>query len=105
MMADEAPAYLSAPVGLFPPRPGQRPAEALHALAVQLRERGIRDLYGASCARFGVLSLPAVSVWTNGRVLWWRAGDKATTWAAADVSGAARTLAGLTNEGVTRDAV
>jgi hypothetical protein len=85
-----APAHLAAPVGVAP---RQRPAAALHALAAQLRERGIRNLYGASDRRLGVLSLPGVSVWTNGQVLWWQAGDDATTWPAADPDGAAKRLA------------
>ena len=78
----------------FPPR--QRPAQVLEALAALLRQRGITSLYGAACDRFGVLSVSAgVSVWTNGRVLWWRAGDHETAWPAADPDGAARILSGL----------
>ena len=79
------PAYL-----LPAPPPRQRPAEILDALAQHLRKCGIRSLYGDSCDRFGVLSLPAVSVWTNGRVLWWRTGEEEMTWPAADPYGAAR---------------
>ena len=75
----------------FPPR--QRPAEILDALAGQLRERGIGPLYGTSCRHLGVLSLPAVSVWSNGRVLWWRTPDGEMTGPAADAPGAARRLA------------
>jgi hypothetical protein len=92
-MDEESFAYLAAPV-LAPPR--QRPAEALHVLAAQLRGCGITNLYGAADRRFGVLSLPGVSVWSNGRVLWWRAKDEVTTWPAADPQGAARRLAELT---------
>lgn len=62
------------------PSPCQRPAEVLRVLVGQLSRRGIGPLYGFACDRFGVLSLPAVSVWTNGRVLWWRAGNGGTTW-------------------------
>ena len=51
--------------------------------------------YGAACDRLGVLSLPAVTVWTNGRVLWWRAGQGETTWPAADAPAAARLLTEL----------
>jgi hypothetical protein len=81
------------PAHLLPAPPSRRrPAEALHALAAQLRQRGIVNLYGASCDRFGVLSLPGVSVWTNGQVLWWRAGEDQTTWPAADPAGAAQRL-------------
>ncbi|HLH57831.1 MAG TPA: hypothetical protein VKV33_01640 [Streptosporangiaceae bacterium] len=88
----EPPPFLAAPP-VVPPR--QRPAEALHALAAQLRERRVIGLYGAACHRFGVLSLPDVSVWTNGRVLWWRATGGETTWPAADPAGAAQRLAEL----------
>jgi hypothetical protein len=86
------PYLLAAPPGM-PPR--QRPAEVLDALAGQLRQRGIGPLYGTSCRHLGVLSLPAVSVWTNGRVLWWRTADGGMTWPAADAPGAARRLAEL----------
>jgi hypothetical protein len=88
----DTPAYLAAPV-LAPPR--QRPAEALYALAGQLREHGVTDLYGASDRRLGVLSLPDISVWTNGHVLWWQVRGEATAWSAADVDGAAVRLAEL----------
>ena len=74
------PYLLPAPAG-FPPR--QRPAEALDALG-QLRQRGVTRMYAASCRLFGVLSVSAgVTVWTNGRVLWWRTADGETTWPAA----------------------
>jgi hypothetical protein len=65
------PAYL-----LPAPPPRQRPADVLDALASQLRQRGLRSLIRQSCDRIGVLSLPAVTVWTNGRVLWWRTTDR-----------------------------
>ena len=70
------PYILAAPPG-FPPR--QRPAGALETLAGQLRQHGIGPLYGTSCAWLGVLSLPGVSVWTNGRVLWWHTADGGAT--------------------------
>jgi hypothetical protein len=83
------PAYL-----LPAPPPRQSPAQALHALAGQLRQRGITSLYGNACDQLGVLSLPGVSVWTNGRILWWRTSNGTqTTWPAADPEGAARLLA------------
>ena len=72
------PAYL-----LPAPPPRQQPAEVLDALARQLHQRGIRSLIRRCCDRIGVLSLPAVTVWTNGRVLWWRSADGETTWPAA----------------------
>jgi hypothetical protein len=88
------PPYLTSPwPEPFPPR--RRPAVALRALAGQLQRRSITSLYGCACDRIGVLSLPGASVWTNGRVLWWRAGDDETSWPAADPEGAADQLAGL----------
>jgi hypothetical protein len=84
------PHLLPAPPG-FPPR--QRSAEALETLADQLRQCGIGPLYGTSYGQLGVLSLPGVSVWSNGRLLWWRTADGEVTWPAADAPGAARRLA------------
>lgn len=72
----------------MPPR--QRPAEALEALARQIPGPG--RFYICSDGVLGVLSLPAVSVWSNGRVLSWRDGDGEMTWPAADAPGAARRL-------------
>ncbi len=88
------PHLLPAPVEGFPPR--QSPAEVLEALAGQLRQQGVTHMYTTSCRLLGVLSVSAgVSVWTNGRVLWWRAGEDETTWPAADPNGAARILSSL----------
>lgn len=73
--------------------PRQRPAAALRALAAQLRAAGISCLYGSACARFGVLSVGyGLTVWTNGRVFWWRRDDEEIRWPAADPGGAARLL-------------
>ena len=85
---------MTPPYLLPAPLPRQRPAEALEALAGQLRQHGLTHLYGTSSRLFGVLSVrEGVTVWTNGRVLWWRAADDETTWPAADAPGAARRLA------------
>jgi len=86
------PHLLPAPPG---PPPRHRPAEVLRALAGQLRESKTGgSFYICADGVLGVLSLPAISVWTNGRVLWWRAVNGETAWPAADVPGAARRLAG-----------
>ena len=77
----------------MPPR--QRPADALEALAGQVPVPGWACI--CSDGVLGVLSLPAVSVWTNGRVLWWATADGGMTWPAADAPGAARRLAALMN--------
>lgn len=82
------PAHLIPLLPGFPPR--QRPAEALAAMAREIPDHG--RAYICSDGVLGVLSLPAVSVWTNGRVLWWRDGDGGTAWPAADAPGAARRL-------------
>jgi hypothetical protein len=81
---------LPAPPGM-PPR--QRPAEALEALADQIPEPG--RFYVVADGVLAVLSLPAVSVWSNGRVFWWWAADGGITWPAADITGAARRLTEL----------
>ncbi len=83
------PHLLPAPPG-FPPR--QSPAGALEALAREIAVLGRAYIFAD--AVLGVLSLPAVSVWSNGRVLWWRDADGEVTWPAADAEGAARQLAG-----------
>jgi hypothetical protein len=41
--------------------------------------------------------MPGVTVWTNGRVLWWRADGEEMTWPAADPYGAAGRLAARKN--------
>jgi hypothetical protein len=91
------PAARTVPSHLVPLPPGmplrQRPAEVLEALAGQFRPEGWS--YIAADGVLGVLSLPAVSVWTNGRVLWWATLDGGTAWPAADAPGAARRLAEL----------
>src|SRR5208283_5863010 len=67
--------------------------DALEALAGQLPD-GTRS-YVCADRLLGVLSLPTISVWSNGRLLWWRAGGDEITWSAADTPGAARRLAEL----------
>ena len=88
------PPCLTAPSPAFPPR--QQPAEALHALVGQLRTAGITRLYGTACTLLGVLSVTSgLTVWTNGRLLWWQACGNQETWPAADPQGAARALTAL----------
>jgi hypothetical protein len=83
-----SPPYLTAPGS-----PRLRPAAALGALAAQLRAAGITRLYGSACALLGVLSVSyGLTVWTNGRVFWWRRDDEEIRWPAADPGGAARLL-------------
>lgn len=84
--ARAVPAHLAAP--LTPPR--LRPAEALERLAGQLPE-GTRTTLRTD-GTLAVLSTPAASIWSNGRVLWWHTGDGEVTWPAADAEGAARRL-------------
>ena len=62
------PAHLLPAAPGFPPR--QRPAETLESLVGQIPEPGAVLRLSADGV-LGVLSLPAVSVWSNGRVLWW----------------------------------
>ncbi len=76
-----------------------RPTEALDALAAHLQGHGLTRLYAASSGRIGVLSVAqGVTVWTDGKVLCWRAGDGDTRLPAADPQNAARMLAKLARE-------
>ncbi len=81
-------------------RPGQlRPVDVLHTLANLLRKRGITRLYRSASAMFGVLSVAyGVSVWCDGRHLWWHRDGQRTTWPANDPDGAARLLADLAHD-------
>jgi hypothetical protein len=72
------------------------PASVARALDAMLRERGIRRIYSAACAVFGVVSVTAdLTVWTNGLVLLWHVNGIPDTYPAADVQGAAERLAAL----------
>ncbi len=62
----------------------------------ELRERPQPGrFYVISDGVLAVLSLPAVSVWSDGRVLWWQDGDGGITWPAADAPGAVQRLGEL----------
>ena len=72
-----------------------RPAAVLRALVDQLQAR----LYGAACSRFGVLGVVhGLTVWTDGRELWWQPGDDAIHRPATDPDGAARELVKLAHD-------
>lgn len=75
------------------------PGAILGDLEAALRRRGVGGLYGTAAGGYGVLSVgPGLSVWCDGRVLWWIRGGKRTSWAAADTEGAAGALAKLAAE-------
>jgi hypothetical protein len=80
-----------------PRPPGHlRPANVVRALADLLRADGITRVYGNACTMLGVLSIACgLTVWTDGRRLWWDRDGHQTTWPAADPDGAARLLAAL----------
>jgi hypothetical protein len=68
----------------------------VRALDEMLRQRGIRRIYSAACAVFGVVSVSTdLTVWTNGRVLLWHYDGVSDAYPAADVEGAAERLATL----------
>jgi hypothetical protein len=73
-----------------------RPADALRALADLLRANGLTRLYGSACTLYGVLSITyGLTVWCDGRRLWWQLNDDQATWPATDPQGAARILTTL----------
>jgi hypothetical protein len=70
--------------------------DVLRTLADLLRTRGITRLYGSACTMLGVLSIAyGLSVWCDGRHLWWHRDGQRTTWPANDPDGAARLLVDL----------
>jgi len=74
-----------------PPR--LRPEQALERLA-SLLPQGTRSTLRTD-GGLAVLSTPAASVWSNGRLMWWATPDGGEeTWPATDAEGAARQLAG-----------
>jgi hypothetical protein len=78
------------------------PATAAEALARHLAGRGITGIYTAACDRYALISVTTgLTVWTNGRVLWWDHPRQAGTWPAADPAPAAAQLAVLARPGIT----
>jgi hypothetical protein len=76
-----------------------RPANVIHALADLLRADGITRLYGNACTMLGVLSIAdGLTVWTDGRRLWWDRDGHQVSWPAADPDGAARHLVALARD-------
>jgi hypothetical protein len=76
-----------------------RPVDVLRTLADLLRTRGITRLYGSACAMLGVLSVAyGLSVWCDGRQLWWHRDGERTTWPARDPDGAASLLIELAQD-------
>lgn len=73
----------------------ERPADVLRDLVTLLRGYGLVRLYWTACAVRGVLSLPRVTVWCDGRFLTWQHEGTEATWPAHDTEGAARQLAVL----------
>jgi hypothetical protein len=84
---------------LLPAAPGtvrMSPASVVSALDGMLRQRGIRRVYTAACAVFGVVSVSTdLTVWTNGRVLLWHFNGVHDACPAAEVEVAAERLAML----------
>ena len=86
-----------------PARPGTgraTPATAADILARYLTGGGITGIYTAACDRYAVISVVAgLTVWTNGRVLWWDHSAQPGSWPAADPAPAAARLAALARSG------
>jgi hypothetical protein len=90
-MHPPAPFPRPAPPGTAPSSPGHLAA----TLARLLAQHGLSRIYTAACHLFAVISVAGLTVWTNGRVLWWTRDGQPCTWPAADPEGAAAHLAGL----------
>jgi hypothetical protein len=83
--------------GPVPPGgPRATPARVAAALAAQLARHGLTRTYVAACELFAVISVAAgLTVWTNGRALWWDYRGQRRIWPAADTDAAAAHLAAL----------
>jgi len=91
-MHPPAPFPRPAPPGTAPSVPGH-PAAVLARL---LTRHGPTRVYVAACHLYAVISVTAgLTVWTNGRQLWWDQPGQPSTWPATDPEGAAAHLAGL----------
>lgn len=81
-----------------PARPGPAPSSPGHlaaAVARLLARHGLTRIYTAACHLYAVISVTAgLTIWTNGRQLWWDRPGQPGTWPADDPEGAAH-LAGL----------
>lgn len=76
------------------------PAAAADTLALHLAGQAITGIYTAACDRYALISVAAgLTVWTNGRVLWWDHPRQHGTWPAADPVPAATRLAALVRLG------
>ena len=74
----------------------EHPGVVLGSLKAALRQRGLSQLYGAACLVYGVLSVrPGLTIWCDGRRLWWVRAGQRTDWPASDPQGAADELAKL----------
>ena len=79
---------------------GAIPSTAAAALARHLAGQGITGIYTATCDRYALISVATgLTVWTNGRVLWWDHPRQPGTWPAADPAPAAAQLAALARPG------
>ncbi|MGH3155449.1 MAG: hypothetical protein ACRDNF_02565 [Streptosporangiaceae bacterium] len=80
------------------PSSPQRPGDVIRELTTLLRSNGLTGAYYAfAFTSVAVLSVPGLTIWTNGQDLTWTLGGEQTTWAAEDTAGAAAHLATLAN--------
>jgi hypothetical protein len=76
------------------------PATAADAVTRHLAGQGITGIYTAACDLYALISVAAgLTVWTNGRILWWNHPRQPGTWPAADPAPAAARLAALARPG------
>ena len=91
-MRPSAPFPRPAPPGAALPSPGYLAGIVARLLA----RHGLTRVYTAACQVFAVISITAgLTVWTNGRQLWWDEHGQSRAWPAADPDGAAAHLAAI----------
>ncbi len=91
------------PPDSFPPPPSAGnpgPGRVAASLAGALARHGITGIYTASAEKFAVISVTAtLTIWTNGRHIWYTRDGQRRTWPATDIEAAATRLATLARPG------
>ena len=89
----------------FPPPPGAgyaSPAEAAADLVRQLARHGITGIYTAAAEKLAVISVTAeLTVWIDGRQVWYTHQGQRLSWPASDIGTAAAAIAALARAGGT----
>jgi len=89
-----------APWPLTPGPPPASPASVADTLVRHLTAHGLTGIYTATTDKVAIISVTTgLTVWTDGRLLWYDHGGQRHTWPAARTGTAATTIAALAGPG------